>query len=204
MNYDLYTTEFRNFKYLKSSPALLNYINASSKIKNSVQPFSDINDPNFSWPCRVEFLEQLVDLSLDTIYIVEAGELHNDHKASRQFIIGEATVHTIDDPTTWIGNVAQPYKGLIVTESDIPRIEEFFGKDCYMCSGEHWTDCQSNNWTDTTKITHVFHVKDILFQDPPDYTAIFYDRLAAENYRRAITLFLKNNYDAVSAFTRLI
>lgn len=170
-----------------------------------MQPWTDINDSQFNWPHRVEFLEQLIDLSQDTIYIVEPGELYNDNRGRKAFMVGEASCHTIVRPVMWIGNVAQPREGIQITIEDIPRIEDSSGKDCFLCSEEFWENYE--------KIIHVFRIGDILLiplpnlfgNGPlPNFTSVFYDKKSAEKYRSALTLFLKNNYDAVSAFSRLI
>lgn len=192
MNPDLYKSEFRNFKYLKSSATLLNYIKANAYLINSIQT-SEINDPNFVWAHRVEFLEQLLDLSKDTIYIVDPGE---DHAPRSKFMYTEVSVHTVDYPTMWIGNIAQPDQGTIVTKDDISEIEHSFGQDCFICSGEYWTN--------KTTVPHAFRLRDIILLGLPSYTAVFYDRLAAEHYGLALKTVLNKNQDAVSAFTRLI
>src|SRR6185436_12169263 len=73
MNPELYTDEFRNFKFLKSSPEEVAYFKLARTAANSIQPWDNLYDPNFSWKTRLEFIEQLLDLRNDTVYVVFAG-----------------------------------------------------------------------------------------------------------------------------------
>lgn len=71
MNEQLYTDEFRAFKMLQLNPALSNLYHTSKKHLNRIRPPESANDQNFQWPCLVEFVDQLLDLKDDTIYIVD-------------------------------------------------------------------------------------------------------------------------------------
>lgn len=198
MNPDLYTDEFRNFKYLKSHPTTVKYYKARSRQINSVQTGTGPNDPNFVWDYRVEFLEQLIDLHYDIIYIVYPGPLSR----SGVFMAGPSHESTalqeVISPTVYEGNVLQPGLGDLITDKDISRVEDTSGDGWCLCSLEYY-----HNPTAAIEVGPVFKLDRSFLFTAIDYSAIFYNKETAEKYRDCLTEFLRKNSDAVSAISRL-
>jgi hypothetical protein len=196
MNLDLYTEEFRNFKYLKCPSAYINYYKKVSHQINSVQSGTEANDPNFVWPCRLEFIEQLLDLQDSIVYLVEAGMLYN--QKDRQIYDYEAArLCEIINPIIYQGSMLSPETGRIATLEDIPIIEDKNrNKEYILCPGKYYTDMKDfqafsldqNPLIPTNLIT---------------YNAMFYDKEVAEKYQLAVTIFLRKNIGALSAITTL-
>lgn len=63
MNPNLFTDEFRNFKYLKSSPE---HVASYKDVQEHLQRVPDHN-----WECQIQFVEQLLGLSNETVYLIE-------------------------------------------------------------------------------------------------------------------------------------
>jgi hypothetical protein len=195
MNRDLYTDEFRNFKYLKCPSAYIAYYKKSAQQINSVQIGTEASDPNFVWPCRLEFLEQLMDLRYDTAYFVEAGMIYNQRN-NQAYDYEAARLYTLVNPLLFHGSVFESINESITkvaTLEDIPIIEDrVTNKDWRIRSSsiEHLSilALNQNPLIPTNYVT---------------YNAIFYDGEWAEKYRNALTHYLRKNIDAVSAITRM-
>jgi hypothetical protein len=196
MNPDLYKSEFRDFKYLKSSATDIAYYKKSALELNGIQPWAQTNDPTFVWPCRLEFIEQLFDLKNDTVYIVEPGNLYPVEHRKNSYDYEDARLYTIEKPVIVHGNPFLHPEKLrnILAEEDIPRIlnpEENY----------HFFVC-SNNENDPGQVVRI---NDIGLLPSPlgNLTAVFYDKGWAEKYQKAVTDYLRKSNDAVSAISRL-
>ena len=199
MNLDLFTDEFRNFKFLKSDPLLVSYYKQRAAQINSIQPWSKPNNPNFSWPHRVEFLEQLVDLQNGIVYLVYPGPLdkvgtfvaHPGHESS--------AFYKIVNPTIYEGNVLQPGLGTLITNEDISEVENVSGAGWCLCSREYF----NNPSTELAK-GPIFKLDRAFLFVALNYSAIFYDKETAEKYRDCLTEYLHKTGDAVSTLSRLL
>jgi hypothetical protein len=199
MNPDLYTDEFRNFKYLKSHPVSVKYYKERARQINSVQPWAQINDPAFTWTSRIEFLEQLLDLHQHTVYLVYPGPMTESGGAFTSHSGYESSVlYEIVNPTIYEGNVLQPGLGELITYNDISHVEDISGDGWCLCSQEYHKDP-----TVSLEVGPVFKLDKSFLFTALNYSAIFYNKDVAEKYRDALTQFLRKNSDAVSAISRL-
>jgi hypothetical protein len=181
MNPDLYTEEFRNFKYLKSPPWHVEYYRHAFNEVNKIQNWATTNDPLFVWPNRIEFLEQIIDLG-QPLYIVYPGM----RLSSREY--EAATIYTVNDPVIFYGSAVNPQSGKRITLNDIKDIERLSGAYCYLCSGAADGPCINlyNLPVIPTQSSQVDGNISI-------YTALFYDRATAEMYSSAVTEHIRNN-----------
>lgn len=196
MNSDLYTEEFRHFKYLKCPPAYIQYYKKSARDVNSVQIGAGANDPDFVWPCRLEFIEQLLDLQDSTIYFVEAGMIYNQR--DRQIYDYEAArLYEIVNPIIYHGNMLNPETGRIVTVDDIPLIEDKIqNRDYILCSGKYLFEKESAQM-------FALDQNPLIPTNNVTYNAMFYDKEIAKKYQVAVTIFLKKNLGALSAISKM-
>jgi len=196
MNSDLYTEEFRHFKYLKCPPAYIQYYKKASQDVNSVQSHTGANDPNFVWPCRLEFIEQLLDLKDDIVYFVEAGMIYNQR--DRQIYDYEAArLYEIVNPTIYKGSMLDPENGRIATSEDIPNIEDKTkNKEYNLCPKRYYTDKEDFQ-------TFSLDQNPLIPTNYITYNAMFYDKEIAKKYQLAVTIFLKKNLGALSAISKL-
>jgi hypothetical protein len=203
MNLDLYTEEFRNFKFLKSGPYAVNYYKKTAEQLNKVQPWAQVNDPTFTWPCRLEFVEQLLDLTYDTVYLVEPGVLYNINRDKFSYDYEQARLNEIVHPIVYNGHILNPSEGKIAQLSDIPEIEDSYNNnDWYMCSEEYFMADPEN--IDHPGNIYTFNEHLLVPSDYITYSAMFYDKEWAMKYQDAITYFLRKNNDAISAISKLI
>lgn len=196
MNLDLYTEEFRDFKYLKCPSAYIKYYKKVSYQINSVQPGTEANDPNFVWPCRLEFMEQLLDLQDNIVYLVEAGMLYN--QKDRQIYDYEAArLYEIINPIIFQGSMLSPETGRLAVLDDIPAIEDKNrNKEYILCPKKYYTDKEDFR-------TFSLDQNPLIPTNYITFNAMFYDKEAAEKYQFAVTVFLKKNIGALSAITTL-
>lgn len=176
MNPDLYTEEFRNFKYLKSSPPHLEYFRRAFVEVNKIQNWATTNDPLFVWPNRIEFLEQLIDLNGEPLYIVYPGfqSSTNDYE--------QASLYKIQNSSIYQGPRINPWSGKRITMNDVLDVERLEGEGCYLCSGLQHESCINlgNLPVIPTDTTH-------LVGNTTLYTALFHNADTAERYCSAIT-----------------
>jgi len=198
MNSDLYIDEFRNFKYLKSNPATVRFYKESASRINSVQPWRDLRDPNYQWPYRVEFLEQVFDLRNNSIYIVdEFLEMSNTPAAIYNNRHGECTLIEINNPVIYKGNPVQPHLGIYADATDVIDIENF-PADYILCSRKHY-------FTPEDRLSgHAIKVSASPLVPHSGYSAVFYNKEYAEKYRCALSEAIRKNNDAVSAISILL
>jgi len=190
MNPELYTDEYRNFKFLKSSPEEVEFYKNNRTMANLIQPWDSQFDPKFNWATRIEFIEQLLDLRYDSVYIVFAALLGNRN------IYEDASIFSIENPVILDSNPISNPHAREVTIDDFP-ILAFWGDYCLM-SGRAITF----NGIDTSGRIFDLYSLPIYQGTKSHYTEMFYDRYEAEKYKRALTDMLRNKSNAISSFTR--
>lgn len=199
MNRDLYTDEFRSFKHLQLSPEFAAYYKMVGNLVNSIQPGPLANDPTFVWPFRVEFVDQLLDLANDTLYIVNTTAIEESNN-----FYESANLLEFKNPYVFEGNIFLPDLGKPVTIDDIKRIENGW-TDIYFwlipINGRKFDvskealNAASENTIDVSTLP-VVPKKNI------GYTAMFANKDVAEHYQQAVTQALRNKKAAVSAISR--
>jgi hypothetical protein len=187
MNLDLYTEEFRNFKYLKSDARAVNYFRKNTETINKIQPWAQINDPNFVWETRLEFLEQLFDLRQETVYFVIPAELYN---SNREYNYEDSRIYEIKKPFIYRGKAIQMDQKC--TTEDIPQMEE-------NPAGFYLT---SEEGSLLDRIFLTMETCPLIPGDFPSYAAMFYSKDVALSYKDAITFFLRKNIDAITTISR--
>lgn len=194
MNPELYTDEFRDFKYLKSSYEAVQFYKNSADQINKVQSWNDSIDPSFHWPTRIEFFEQILDLRQDTIYLVDPGQLNS---SASGYGYEESRILEIEFPFLYCGNLFKPEEGRPAGIEDIPDIESSLPmQEYFLCSGDYITH----------KITgHVLSMYSLPIY-PSNFislSAMFYDKEWAKRYCQSLTTFLRKNIDAISTISRI-
>ena len=194
MNLDLYNSEFRDFKYLKSSAADVAYFKRRAVEVNRIQPWADENNPEFVWPCRLEFVEQLFDLRNDIVYIVQPGNLYPIEHRQNSYDYEDTRLYAIEKPIIVYGPLidSNNLEDILTEDGDL-RVSSMSRDNLCVCSG-----IENSTKQIVIKITDIG-----LLPSPPSYVGVFYDKEWAEKYKIAITEFLRKNNDAVSAITRL-
>lgn len=194
MNPDLYTDEFRDFKYLKSSYEAVQFYKNSADQINKVQPWHDSIDPSFRWPTRIEFFEQVLDLQRDTIYLVDPGQLN---KSDSGYGYEDSRILEIEFPFLYCGSLFNPEEGKPVGIEDISDIElPTPTREYFLCSEDFITN----------KITGHILPANLLPIRPGNsisLSAMFYDKEWAERYCQSLTIFLRKNLDAISTISGL-
>ena len=194
MTPELYTDEFRDFKYLKSTYEAVRFYKDSADQINKVQPWHESIDPSFRWPTRIEFFEQVIDLQQDTIYLIDPGQLN---RSDSGYGYEDSRIVEIQNPFLYCGSLFKPEEGRPVGIADIPDIESPLPTEEYfLCSGEFITN----------KITgHVLpvHLLPIRPGNSISLSAMFYNEEWAERYCHSLTEFLRKNIDAISTISRM-
>lgn len=194
MNPELYTEEFRDFKYLKSPYEAVQFYKKAAESINNVQPWHATNDPSFRWPSRIEFFEQILDLHDDAIYLVDPGHLV---QGSKGYLYETATIMEIKRPLLYQGTMLSPDIGTPLGIEDIPLVEAHTSSDeYYICSGGF-----IYNRTDGHIIPS--GLLPIVYKNPITLSAMFYDEMWAERYQQALTEFLRGNLGAISTISGL-
>lgn len=179
MNPDLYTEEFRNFKYLKSSPAQVEYFKRAFAKVNQIQNWATTNDPLFVWPNRIEFLEQLIDLDGKPLYIVYPGFQSTTSEYE------QASVYAIQQPLVYEGPLMNPWGGKRILMDDVDKVEKVGGFGFYLCSGSQNSSC-----IELTVLPIV--VPTMPGSTTSIYTALFHDKHTADMYSTAITEYIRS------------
>lgn len=190
MNPDLYTDEFRNFKYLRSQPSTVAYFKDSTKWINTIRPLSHKDDPTFNWPHRIEFIEQLIDLGRGTAYFVESGNL-SPSSSSLGLSYEDANLFVIENPVVAEGSIIDPaFSSRIATLEDVPAIEDHDrNADFFICTRMYLEDF--GHWSRRGSIFKVRSTP-LVPHDLVYYSAVFYDKATAEEYRTELTHFLRH------------
>lgn len=207
MNPDLYTDEFRNFKYLKSTPEQVQYYKDVEETLQRVQPWAATSDPDFRWETRLEFFEQLLDLRDGTAYFVELGLIYSHAQDKNVFDWEDSRLIEIVHPLLYEGHPLMADEGRPATIEDIPILEDYQrNSHFYLCSGDYPKFCRDREVINVDNPGQVYKLDNnpLVCTGYIPYTAMFYDKTWAQKYQRAITDFLRKNNDAVSAISRLI
>ena len=192
MNLDLYTEEYKNFRFLKSPPEHVKFFRENIALGNKIRPLADLNNENFVWKHKLTFMEQLLDLRNDAVYVVFPGILNakNDYEF--------ASVVEIDQPVILSTNPTIYGNPKEFTIEDLTELESNKrGSIAYICTGNY------ANALDT----RIFSVKSLPLVPLTvgnSFTALFYNKKTAESYGKAVTHYLRYMNDAVSSFTGMI
>lgn len=206
MSPELYTEEFRHFKYLKSQAFNVAYYKRIEEQLSKVQPWAEENDPNFKWECRIEFFEQLLDLRWDTVYLVEPGLLYSKEHDKNIFDWEEARLYEIRYPIIYEGQPMAPDEGRLATVEDIPKLEDYYEAIHYhLCTHEFMDGFADREVVQYDNPGQLFRLNEnpLIPTDAVSYAAMFYDKAWAQRYQRAITDHLRKNNNAISAISRL-
>lgn len=199
MNLDLYTEEFRTFKQLKLSPEHNAYYKMVGNMINGIRPKGQENNKSFFWPFRIEYVDQLLDLAGENVYIVNTDLLSNS-----VHFYEPAELRIVEDVNFSEGQVLTPDLGKPLTNDDIIRIE--------------------NQWTDYTFIMYtkkaglqsiegspfsdfengVFNISTfpVVPKRGIGYNALFSRQDIAEEYKEEVTKQLRNQRATLSAISR--
>lgn len=189
MNPKLYTDEFRTFKFLKSSPEEVEYFHTARGAADLIQPWHLPNDSNFHWKTRLEFIEQLLDLREDTLYIVFAGLLSSRNEYETYSLMA------IEKPIVLTGNpiIFEDYRE--VTIEDIPDITFLKPKYCIVESKY----IKDEEFDHNGRVFSLNSLPIIPFSKSI-FTEMFYDRTEAEQYSKNLENMLRHKINAVSSF----
>jgi len=193
MRRELYTDEFRTFKYLKLSPEFRAYY---EMVGNMVNALGEGGKP---WPFRVEFVDQLIDLRGETIYIVNGDRLY----FSKDFY-EEATLSTIENMHMTEGYILTPDLGVPLDESRISDIENNRTDDQFLLFSERAKKEAVAGASFDAFSDQVFKVEHLPVVPKKNigYNAIFADKSIAEEYRFVLTHTLRNKKAALSTISR--
>lgn len=198
MNEDLYSEEFRNFKYLSSSPKTVRYYKAVAQQINSIQSWDQTNDPSFVWPYRLEFIDQLLDLRERSVFIVTPGNLYGVDASMKYYDYEESKCIEFVKPIVYRGRLLVPELGEIATTEDIPAIEKDMDGYC-LCSGSYFYKLPTDP-----------HLMCLLASTPLNtdidminYKAMFHDGDTARAYAKALTDCLRKNHATISAIGKM-
>lgn len=188
MNLDLYTDEFRNFKFLKNSPEFREDRILARKSANLIRP-RDNEDITFEWKTRLEFCEQLLDLRHEKVYVVFAGDLNNP-------CVIEMDMPIILTENPIIYNIARE-----ATFDDIPLMEDGGCSHFCLCEEKSFADPRDlSTFGCAGKILRLGALP-IVPCSEANFTELFYLRESAEMYKRALTDFIRYQMSAMSAIT---
>lgn len=201
MDKSLYTDEFRTFKFLQFSPSAVDYYKKTTKILNGIRPEDQVDNPDFVWKCRVEFVEQLMDFRDSSLHIVEQPSPSSSQVTFKNELIlqyEDARIYTLDNPVIFYGHPLMPATRRLAEGSDIPEIEdEDRIPKYYLCSEEYMI---SVNLLDS-RIFPIYHpglIRSATIENSL-FTAIFYDKEWAEKFQKALTKYFRKNSSTSSA-----
>jgi hypothetical protein len=189
MNTDLYTDEYRNFRFLKSHPVDVSYFKTARSAADLIQPWDQEVNPNFHWKTRLEFIEQLLDLRYDIVYIVFAGLITSTN------IYEDAKLITLEKPVILSGNPIVQGQSREVTNEDLPHMN--FLELTFTLVEERYI---RNGVFDPNG--RVFNVKNlpIIPFAKTEFTEMFYDKSEAEEYKFSLTDMLRKKLNTISVF----
>jgi hypothetical protein len=191
MDLNLYTEEFRDFKYLKSSHELVKRFKAARINRNRVQGWHDTPNPTHEWPHAVEFAEQVLDLKDDNLYIVFAGALSSKNEYE------EANLITVENPVIIDSNPIIYDQWKEATIDDVYWIQDDI--NAHPCMVERKSIADGIFIADSRIIR--LNSLPLAPKEMADFTAMFYDKDTAEKYRKTLTEMLRYKINAISSFT---
>ena len=203
MNPNLYTEEYRGFRYLKShSDAVIAFKNSLS-IFNKILPEDYKEQRPIVWDSRLEFFEQLLDLREDSVYVVDPGPCFKQPNRDHTYNFEEARFYEIDRPYLYEGTPLHPHAGIPVTEKDIPDLENpDSGRKFFMTSEKDVL--QAYQGISFSGIMFNIESLPIATREWPMYAGMFYDRDQAMLYQKTVTKHLRINIDAISAISKFL
>lgn len=196
MNPKLYTDEFRNFKFLKSSPEQVAYFKKTRAAANLIQSWQSTNDPNFNWSSRIEFIEQLLDLREDTLYIVFAGLLTNNNEYE------DSRILIIEKPVVLNHNPIIHKDVREASTDDIFEIENNPKGGYCLVEGKSFR-LGLDNEIIFDPYSRIFNISSlpIIPQLDKSFTEMFYDEGESNKYKKYLTDMLRHQINTVSTFT---
>jgi hypothetical protein len=190
MRRELYTDEFRTFKYLQFNA----YYEMVGNMVNGLR-----GEGATPWPFRVEFVDQLLDLYGETIYIVNGDRL----LFSKDFY-EDATLSIIEDAHMTEGYILTPDLGRRLDESRISDIEHNYTDDMFLLFSERAKKemvAGANFDAFSDQVFKIEHLP-VVPKKNIGYNAIFARRDVAEEYRFLLTHTLRNKKAALSTISR--
>lgn len=185
-SHNLYTEEFKAFKYLQLSPEFGAYYKMVSNLVDGLKGESKI------WPFRVQFVDQLLDLQGSTIYIV-----NTDHLAISRDFYEEATLNIIENAQMVEGNIAIPELGVVLNETRIRDIEHgYTDKKFLLFPGTNLENLRDSLY-DISSLP-------VVPKMAIGYNAIFATKDVAEEYQFVITQTLRHRKAALSTINRFL
>lgn len=195
---DYFSEEFRNFKFLQSSPKFVDHKKLTRLKFNQVRPKDQVDNEEFAWSSRIEFIEQILDLKDSEIYVVEPGEAYRTGQGS-VVDYSLSNLHVIRSPRIIRNHLITPdYRE--VTFDDIPLIEDDNQPTGpYFLTTKQSVEIGPHSNVIIISLSHLC----LLPQPTFSYAALFHDQAEAEKYRDALTIFTRKYSNAVSAISNL-
>ena len=218
MNPELFSEEYKSFKFLKCSADDLRYYKYTETLLNNIRPPDRVDDKTFVWQKRIEFIEQLFDLVGSDVWFVDmngtlrkTGMHEYDYDTAKLIEIRECVIYrgfpqkpgryiTYED----LQKISDPRPGLVIPSNSYDNTEN----RVYVCSKAYYmnigieAELRTVNPLDPMVCYGLFGLP--LFPGAfPTYNAMFYDKEWAELYQKSVTSFLRKNNDAISAISRL-
>lgn len=200
MNPNLYTDEFRAFKYLKSTKEQVEYFKNINKSASRIRPWDDESGTNFFWPHRLEFVEQLLDLRNDTVYIVSSGTMSKYNIWEYSYLIELENPIILDkNPLVYAG-------AKDCGPEDIFELEQIPSQYCLVSANSFTETPQGRIFNTTHGDNKIFNMNSFhIIPDPiSDFTELFYDKDTAMKYQKSLTEFIRKTNDAISTFGRAL
>jgi hypothetical protein len=190
MNPELYTEEFRAFKYLSCSPELVGHFKEAHRYVNSIQPVETEYDPNFKWPHRVEFLEQIFDLQDETLYIVQAI-----YGSGARFDSTMIRDYAINHPCIARGINADPLDHYMISAEQISYIENNPMRYFLI----EYSTLHRNGPIHSDKIIDLSGLPVVMsYKNRPGFSALFYNEGTSREYETAVSDHVKKYFDTIS------
>jgi hypothetical protein len=189
MNPDLYTEEYRNFRFLKSDHEKVEYFKKEKKEIDKIQPWNQEFNPTFSWKHRVEFIEQIFDLRDDIVYIVSSPALRTSSWEM-------ASLVEIKQPIILTANPVIHGSAKEATLDDISSIED--NKNHWFCLCERK---QFENNLPQARVIRLSSLPVVPSWIRADFISMFYNKETAEEFRRVLTEVLRHKANAMSSFS---
>lgn len=192
MNPDLYTSEYRNFRYLKSSPDHTAYFRRAATQANRMQIWDAPRDPGFSWKTRVEFMEQLIDLRQDEIYICVPKVISPNEEFEPAYYV------RFEKPTIVSANPLLYLKSEEVGIEDIESLEDVENNKPCLC--EEFFHATMSSETLFRGRVFKLNTLPVVPNCTTEYIEIFRDETEAKTFCENLSNYLRNILGAVSSF----
>jgi hypothetical protein len=217
MNPELFSDEYKSFKFLKCSASEVKYYKDAELLLGNIRPIDKIDAGPFIWQKRIEFFEQLVDLAgTDVWYVDINGTLKKT--GMHEYDYDPAKLIEIKECVLYTGFPQKP--GRYITSNDIDSVVEghryilknvlytsnklhlYVSSKAYYMNVGIEPELRDTNPFDPMICLGLFGLP-IFPGNFPTYNAMFYDKEWAKLYQKSVTQFLRKNNDAISAISRL-